>query len=135
MNSIPEPNNIKRVKLHSVKCPKCKANLSRGRAKLSKKRGVRRRRKAQGMEHGAWSIKKIVDLSFGLPPFGRVPSFGFRIKKLKKERREDCGFRIANRLNWPSEPSRARVQFSFCFCSSCLARQFPSDDKQRETAP
>jgi rRNA maturation endonuclease Nob1 len=27
MDSTLEPDDIKRVKLHSVKCPKCKANL------------------------------------------------------------------------------------------------------------
>ena len=29
---------------------------------------------------------EISDLSFGLPPFGRVPSFGLRISDLKKHR-------------------------------------------------
>ena len=32
---------------------------------------------------GAWSIDWISALSFGLPPFGWVPSFGFRIANLK----------------------------------------------------
>jgi hypothetical protein len=33
-------------------------------------------------------VKEIADLSCGLPPFGRVPSFGLRIAELRDMR---CG--------------------------------------------
>jgi hypothetical protein len=44
-------------------------------------------KQAEGSRQRAEGRGKIADLSFGLPPFGRVPSFGSR-KKLRKQKAE-----------------------------------------------
>jgi hypothetical protein len=45
----------------------------------------KKRHRAWSMEHG---VKSIADLSYGLPPFGRVPSLGFRIADLETRSQE-----------------------------------------------
>ena len=50
--------------------------------------------------------KTISNLSFGLPPFGRVPGFGLRIANLKDKRQEAEGHDAGTRRYGDAETGR-----------------------------